>query len=68
MDNILFKATRKTLGLTQAELATLLDTDAQSVRRIEMPPTASTARKVAPRMERLMIAYASGYRPTDWPI
>ena len=68
MDNKQFKEMRKAIGLTRAQLAKLLDTDTQSVQRIEMPPTASTARSVAPRMERLMNAYASGYRPPDWPV
>ena len=63
-----FKEARKSMGLTQAQLAVMLDTDAQSVRRIEMEPTASTSRYPAPRMVRLMLAYVDGYRPSDWPI
>lgn len=58
---------RNTLGLTQAQLGKLLDTDGQSVRRMEMPEDASTHRKPAPRMVRLIQAYLDGYRPSDWP-
>ena len=58
---------RKDLGLTQAQMADMLDTDPQSVRRMEMQETASTHRKPAPRMKRLIEAYTAGYRPKDWP-
>jgi DNA-binding XRE family transcriptional regulator len=61
------KEVRQTLGLTQAQLGKLLDTDGQTVRRMEMEPDASTFRKPAPRMVRLMQAYKAGYRPDDWP-
>lgn len=61
------KSARQHLGLTQAELARLLDTDPQTVRRMELDPEASTFRRPAPRMERLLAAYLDGYRPTDWP-
>ena len=63
-----FKEARESLGLTQAQLGTLLDTDGQSIRRIEMPEDASTHRKPAPRMLRLLMAYLDGYRPGDWPV
>lgn len=58
---------RRDLGLTQNQLGRLLDTDGQSVRRLEMPDDRSTSRKPAPRMIRLIIAYLAGYRPEDWP-
>ena len=67
MNNIEFKAARKELGLTQAGLSQVMDTDAQSIRRIEMDASASTSRTPAPRMARLLRAYLSGYRPSDWP-
>lgn len=62
-----FKEAREILGLTQAQLGRLLDTDGQSIRRIEMPESASTHRRPAPRMVRLIQAYLAGYRPNDWP-
>ena len=58
---------RAALGLTQTQLGRMLDTDGQSIRRMEMPDTANTHRKPAPRMVRLIAAYLSGYRPPDWP-
>jgi DNA-binding transcriptional regulator YiaG len=61
------KSARRQLGLTVADLARLLDTDAQTIRRMEQSPEANTFRKPAPRMVRLVDAYMDGYRPTDWP-
>jgi hypothetical protein len=49
------------------EMADMLDTDPQSVRRWEMQPDAATHRKVPVRAMRLIRAYLSGYRPEDWP-
>jgi len=67
MTPIQFKQARQSLGLTQSQLGTLLDTDGQSIRRVEMEGDATTKRKPAPRMVRLLQAYLDGYRPTDWP-
>ena len=67
MNHKQFKRARLALNLTQSELSEMLDTDPQSIRRIEGNPENSTARKVAPRMERLLDAYLAGYRPSDWP-
>ncbi len=61
------KEARSNLGLTQHQLGKLLDTDGQTIRRMEMAPGASTFRKPAPRMIRLIQAYLEGYRPADWP-
>lgn len=61
------KLARHKLGLSVADLARLLDTDAQTVRRMEQRDDASTFRKPAPRMVRLIEAYLAGYRPSDWP-
>jgi DNA-binding transcriptional regulator YiaG len=61
------KAARAKLKLTQDQLGKLLDTDGQTVRRMELSPEAKTFRKPAPRMVRLIEAYLSGYRPLDWP-
>jgi len=58
---------RLTLALTQAQMADMLDTDAQSVRRWEMQPDAATHRQPPARASRLIRAYLSGYRPEDWP-
>ena len=62
------KRARQSLGLTQSQLGQMLDTDGQTIRRMEMPPDAATARKPVARMARLIRAYLDGYRPDDWPI
>lgn len=61
------KQDRQLLGLSVADLARLLDTDSQTVRRMEQSEDAKTFRRPAPRMVRLIAAYVSGYRPDDWP-
>ncbi|WP_290687612.1 MULTISPECIES: helix-turn-helix domain-containing protein [unclassified Haematobacter] len=61
------KSAREKLGLTVAQFAALLETDPQTVRRMEISETASTFRRPAVRMERLIRAYSEGYRPPDWP-
>jgi transcriptional regulator with XRE-family HTH domain len=58
---------RIALGLSQRQLAELLDTDAQTVRRMEMDENSATFRRPAPRMVKLIMAYLNGYRPHDWP-
>ena len=61
------KQARHMLGLSVSDLARLLDTDPQTVRRMEQSESASTFRRPAPRMVRLVQAYMMGYRPPDWP-
>jgi len=67
MNHIELKAARQSLGISLSAIATLLDTDADSVRRMEMEPHRSKHRRPAPRMVRLIEAYLAGYRPADWP-
>lgn len=61
------KHSRHRLGLSCEQLSKLLDTDPQTIRRMEQREEASTFRKPAPRMVRLIRAYLEGYRPNDWP-
>jgi len=61
------KQARNMLGLSVSHFATMLETDPQTVRRMEMSPDKSTARKPAVRMCRLINAYIEDYRPKDWP-
>lgn len=58
---------RQSLGLSVAQMAAALETDPQTVRRMEYEPSASTHRPPASRMVRLLRAYLDGYRPPDWP-
>ena len=62
------KQARQSLGLTTAQLGAMLDTDAQTIRRMEQRADAKTFRSPAPRMLRLLRAYLDGYRPADWPV
>ena len=61
------KLARKCLNLSTSQLAHVLETDAQTIRRMEMQPDRSTHRPLAARMQRLIKAYLAGYRPADWP-
>ena len=62
-----FKAARQKLGLTQAELGRVLDTAPQTIRKWEMPDSASTARSVNPVAAQAMRWFLDGFRPPDWP-
>lgn len=61
------KETRHRLLLSVSGLAQMLDTDASTIRKMELTEGSSQHRKPAPRMIRLMDAYMRGYRPHDWP-
>lgn len=67
MDHGQIREARQKLGLTQSQLAHLLDTSDHVVRRMEMSPDKASHRDPAPRMVRLIAAYLDGYRPLDWP-
>ena len=56
------RATRLSLGLTQAQLASVMDLDPQGVSRIERG-----VRPAPVRYERLLVAYLKRHRPKDWP-
>lgn len=58
---------RRSLGLTQAQLAALLETTPRVVRSIEADDDASTHRAPPVRVVRLLRAYLDGWRPPDWP-
>lgn len=65
MDNDEFRAIRKRLGLTQAQLAAvLLYPRAMQVSEIERP---TNPRPVPRHVALLMKAYDEGYRPEGWP-
>lgn len=64
---MVLRGARTELGLSVAQMAALLETDAQTIRRMEQTPLASTFRKPASRMVRLVRAYLGGYRPKNWP-
>lgn len=62
------RAARKSLGLTQAQLAALLETDPRQLRAMESAPDTATHRKPPPRAVRLIRAYLAGWTPEDWPV
>lgn len=65
MENDEFRAIRKRLGLTQAQLAAvLLYPRAMQVSEIERQ---SNPRPVPRHVALLMRAYDDGYRPDNWP-
>jgi DNA-binding transcriptional regulator YiaG len=61
------KYARQTLGLTLKDFSVMLDTDASTIRKMELNEESSQYRRPAPRMVRLIVAYLNGYRPPDWP-
>ena len=58
------RSIREALNLTQSELACVMGYS-KAVRVSELE---RGARKPSPAAERLLNAYAAGYRPNDWPI
>ncbi|MEP1521995.1 helix-turn-helix transcriptional regulator [Ascidiaceihabitans sp.] len=67
MDHTAFKAARKNLGLTLAELSRILDVDARTIRKWEADENASTGRRPNPVACRAMSWMLDGYRPKEWP-
>lgn len=62
-----FKKARQSLGLSLGALANILDTDASTVRRWEMPPDRRTARSPNPVAAQVMRWMLAGFRPPEWP-
>lgn len=61
-----FRSIRASLGLSQSQLAKVLDYGHRT-RIAAFEIESKTARQIPPLLERLMRAYAAGYRPADWP-
>ena len=62
-----FKSIRLSLGLSQPQLARLLGYASSRFHLAAFEATGRRHREVPPMLERLMRAYAAGYRPPDWP-
>ena len=60
-----FKAIRRSLGLTQPQLAAVLGYASRN--GVAILETTLSGRTVPPCVDRLMRAYEAGYRPADWP-
>lgn len=65
MENHEFRAIRKRIGLTQAQLAAVLDwSHPVQVSEIERE---TNPKSIPKHVALLMRAYDEGYRPKDWP-
>jgi DNA-binding transcriptional regulator YiaG len=65
MENHEFRAIRKRLGLTQAQLATVLEwSHPVQVSEIERE---TNPKSIPKHVALLMRAYDEGYRPKNWP-
>lgn len=62
-----FREARRTLGLTQPQLAAMLGVSVRQVKGMEAEKDA-LKRRIAPWHARLIAAYLAGYRPADWPL
>jgi DNA-binding transcriptional regulator YiaG len=62
-----FKAKRHNLGLSAAELGSILNTDPRTIRRWEDEDSAS-GRPPNPIACRVLEWLLAGYRPPEWPI
>lgn len=62
-----FKAGRRRLGLTQAELGMILDTAPQTIRKWEAHDDASTARAPNPVACQALRWMLAGFRPPEYP-
>lgn len=58
---------REQLRLTVQEAAAVLDTDVTTIRKMELPADAPSARTAPARVVRLYKLYLAGARPDDWP-
>lgn len=68
MDPAEFKNARQRLDLTQRELAHILATAPQTIRKWEAEPdTASTARAPNPVACQALRWMLGGFRPPEWP-
>lgn len=61
-----FRTARKTLGLTQAQFAKMLGYSGKRGAQVVSDIERSKA-PITPTVERLVVAYLSGWRPNDWP-
>lgn len=62
-----FKAARIKLGLSVAQLAEILDTNASTISRWEAPESATTKTPLNPTAARVMQWLLDGFRPPQWP-
>ena len=61
-----FKEARRKLGLSQAQLAKVIDTDPRTIRRWE--GEGKSARDPNPVACQAMRWFLDGFRPPEWPV
>ena len=61
------KNARLQLGLSVTEASELFEMTEIDIRRLELNENAKTLRKPPVRFIKLLNAYLSGYRPSNWP-
>lgn len=61
------RSARAVLGLTQEEVAALMETDKTTVQKWERDPGLPSHRPAPVRVARLYRALLDGWRPDDWP-
>lgn len=66
MTNTEFRAIREQLGLTQAQLAVVLEY--AKPLTISTYERATNPRPIPTHVALLMVAYRDGYRPKNWPV
>ena len=68
MDHNQFRAAREALGLTQVELAKILDVTPRAIAHWEADPErVTTARKPYPTAVKVMKWMLGGFRPPEFP-
>jgi len=67
MDSSEFKEARITLGLSQAQLGAILNTNPTTIRKWEAEADRSTSRHPNPVASQVMRWLLDGFRPPEWP-
>ncbi len=62
-----FKEARIRLGLSQAQLGAILDTNPTTIRKWEASDDRSTSRNPNPVASQVMRWLLDGFRPPEWP-
>ncbi|MFV0385608.1 helix-turn-helix domain-containing protein [Paracoccus sp. (in: a-proteobacteria)] len=63
-----FKKARRALGLSQAQLGVILDTNPTTIRKWEAEEDRSTSRNPNPVAAQVMRWMLAGFRPPEWPL
>jgi DNA-binding transcriptional regulator YiaG len=63
-----FKEARITLGLSQAQLGEILNTNPTTIRKWEAESDRSTSRKPNPVAVQVLRWLLDGFRPPQWPV